>query len=190
MKLKLDSEKKVIGCLGLLSILFLARRIVQVDSTYAGRARSQVDAANPMPESTVRKVSLKKTKPAPDLGQLNPSVRLEALKEFLERPAPKFDRNPFEFPPTPQEIKIKQQEAAKQAAPPAPPPPPPVQLQAMGYSESDKGKQVYISDPQETYVVREGEEFAQKYKVLKITPTQAEVEDESSHQSIQLLIPQ
>ena len=39
-------------------------------------------------------------------------------------------------------------------------------------------------------MVHEGEEFGKRYKAVKITPQQIEVEDQTTHQTGQLLIPQ
>ena len=46
------------------------------------------------------------------------------------------------------------------------------------------------ADDAETYQVKEGEGFANKYKVISITPTLVEIEDESSHQKVELPFPQ
>ena len=58
-------------------------------------------------------------------------------------------------------------------------------------------KAFLIDDPQtpehqDTYGVKEGETFANKYKVLKITPTAVtiEVQDETPHRSVDLEFPQ
>ena len=68
----------------------------------------------------------------------------------------------------------------------------------MGYAEGVGGRKAFlIDDPQtpehqDTYGVKEGETFANKYKVLKITPTAVtiEVEDETPHRSVDLEFPQ
>lgn len=191
--MKLNSERKAIVALGAAAVILLVHLIVQIGSIDASRGRVIVHSVRPRFRGTIQKVSLKTTKTtktAKDLTQLDPVLRLDELKELLARPAPKMDRNPFEFAPTPQEIRRIKEEASKPPAPPPPPPPPPLPLQAVGFSDTGKGKQAYITDQQETYIVGEGDEFGGKYKVLKITATQVEVEDESSHQNVQLLIPQ
>jgi hypothetical protein len=120
-------------------------------------------------------------------------LRLDVLKEIDERPLPELTRNPFEFGPTPEEIKAadEAQKLAEHPAPPPPPPPPPVPFKAMGYQQDTKGQRLaYLSDDQETYIVREGQEFGQRFKVLKITDASVEVQDETYHQIVQLPYPQ
>jgi hypothetical protein len=120
-------------------------------------------------------------------------LRLDVLKEISDRPLPELTRNPFEFGPTPQQIKaadqIKQQ--AEHPPPPPPPPPPPVPFKAMGYQQDTKGQRLaYLSDDQEIYIVHEGQEFGQRFRVLKITDSSVEVQDETYHQIVQLPYPQ
>jgi hypothetical protein len=120
-------------------------------------------------------------------------LRLDTLKEIDERPLPELTRNPFEFGPTPAEIKAADDAKvrAEHPTPPPPPPPPPVPYKAMGYQQDTKGQKVaYLSDEQETYIVREGQEFGQRFKVLKITDSSVEVQDETYHQIVQLPYPQ
>jgi len=128
--------------------------------------------------------------PASPTGAL---LRLDALKEISERPLPELTRNPFEFGPSQEDIR-RADDAKKLAEhpPPAPPPPPPpVPFKAMGYQTDTKGKRVaYLSDDQETYIVHEGQEFGQRFKVLKITDASVEVQDETYHQIVQLPYPQ
>lgn len=120
-------------------------------------------------------------------------LRLDTLKDIDERPLPELTRNPFEFGPTPQQIADakRQQDIAAHPPPPPPPPPPPVPFKAMGYQQDTKGQRVaYLSDDQETYIVREGQEFGQRFRVMKITDASVEVQDETYHQVVQLPYPQ
>jgi hypothetical protein len=124
-----------------------------------------------------------------DLYRYDPQVHWDTLKQINDRPLPDLKRNPFEFEPTPQEIQAKN--AALHPVPAGPPPPPPIPIKALGYQQDGKGAlKAYLSDDQETYVVHEGEEFGQRFKVLKITSSTVEVEDETYHQTAQLPYPQ
>jgi hypothetical protein len=128
--------------------------------------------------------------PANSSGAL---LRLDVLQQIDERPLPELTRNPFEFGPTPQEIEQAKQEKDRieHPPPPPPPPPPPVPFKAMGYQQDAKGQRLaYLSDDQDTYIVREGQEFGQRFKVLKITDASVEVQDETYHQIVQLPYPQ
>ena len=128
----------------------------------------------------------------PDAQSNEATLQLDALKQFASRPMPDLARNPFEFAPTPAQIQQQREavEREQHPAPPPPPPPPPVPFKAMGYQQDAKGQRTaYLSDDQSTYMVREGQEFGQRFKVLKITDTSVEVQDETYHQIVQLPYP-
>lgn len=191
MKLKGHIEKWAGGILGTVSAILLLNLVLQFSGVSAAARRLLPSAALPAAE---------KSKAAADdsLAQYDPAVRLDDLKQLDERPLPDLSRNPFEFvlPPAP-----PKPPAAPQAAPAAPPPPP-ISLQAMGYSEDLNGqKMAYVCDqsapgPQgcsatdQVYAIHEGETVAGKYKILKITATTVSVEDDSTHQTAALPIPQ
>jgi hypothetical protein len=59
-------------------------------------------------------------------------------------------------------------------------------LKSLGYSEKNGRQEAFVSDDDQTYVVHEGETFAQRYHVLKITPQFVEISDETTHQTVQL----
>src|SRR5439155_26402899 len=106
-----------------------------------------------------------------------------------------IQRNPFEFGVSNTERQKKEADTTAPKTPPPPPPPPtppPISVKAMGFADGAGGRKAFlIDDPQtperqDTYGVKEGETFANKYKVLKITPTAVtiEVEDETPHRSV------
>jgi hypothetical protein len=71
----------------------------------------------------------------------------------------------------------------------APPAPPSVKLTVLGYVEKPGvGREVLISQNSEVYVTHEGATFADRFKVLRITPTLVEVLDTYTHQSLQLTV--
>ena len=116
-------------------------------------------------------------------------LQLGLLERLDSRALPDFTRNPFEYGPTPEEIK-KMEEIKNQ---PPPPPPPPIPYKAIGYQQDANGKKrAYLDDGQDSsgvYMVREGEQFGQRFKVLKITDSFVEVQDETYHQIVQLPYP-
>jgi len=80
-------------------------------------------------------------------------------------------------------------EAVAPAASPAvtAPPPPSVTLKALGYALSADGNaQAVLSGGNTLYVVNEGEEFADRFRVTAIRPEYLEVEDEVTNQIIRL----
>jgi hypothetical protein len=142
------------------------------------------------PKAAAKSTAGAATKAKDEFARYDPSLNLSELKDILSRPAPQAGRNPFELRAAPAPKAM----AANPEAPPAPqapPPPPPIPLKVVGYSEKPGGiKEAYLSDDQEVYVVHEGEEFGKGYKAVKITPQQVEVEDETGHRTVQLLVPQ
>ena len=145
-----------------------------------GSGKAAIEAATP------------RTGSGPGSALPDSTLRLDMLKALDSRPMPDLSRSPFDFAPTPAEVKAR--EAAAQRVvppPPAPPPPPPVPFKAMGYQQDGQGRRMaYLTDDNGTYVVREGQEFGQHFKVLKITDTMVEVQDETYHQTVQLPYPE
>jgi hypothetical protein len=67
------------------------------------------------------------------------------------------------------------------------PPAPPFSLKALGYAVSADGNaQAVLTDGNTLYVVNEGEEFAERFRVIAIRPESLEVEDELTNQTIRL----
>jgi hypothetical protein len=125
---------------------------------------------------------------ADELARYDPGVRLDLLKELQNRPLPRLARNPFEF-----EVRrtAPTEPTTPAAAPAASAPPAPLPLKAVGYTEKAGGvKEAIVSDEQEIYIVHEGESFAKRFRVVKISPAAIDVDDETTHQTIRLPIPQ
>lgn len=151
------------------------------------RTASKDQAEKAPPQGASKLTSGPPTKVKDEFARYDPSLNLDELKDILSRPAPQQGRNPFELNAPPKAL-------PKNPEPPplqAPPPPPPIPLKAVGYSEKPGGiKEAYVTDDQEVYVVHEGEEFGKRYKAVKITPQQIEVEDQNGHRTVQLAVPQ
>lgn len=125
-----------------------------------------------------------------ELAQFDPTVKLQLLNELQSRPAPHFSRNPFEYPasrlPPPAPV------VTTPSPPPTPVPPPPPPIKALGFMEKAGGvrEATVTDDADDIYVVHENETFANRYKVLKITPTVIEIEDTTTQQTLQLPVPE
>ncbi len=130
-----------------------------------------------------------------DLSRYDPEVRLDLLNQLSARPLPASERDPFRYGLSPAE-KAQKEQAAEQAAvkasqPPPPPPPPPITVKALGYVDGPGGvREAFFADEEDTYRVREGQSFANRYKVLKITPTMVTIDDQASHQPVALQFPE
>ena len=184
MKLPAGIEKWGSAALGVVSVLLLVNLVSQFRGT---RARE----SHPLPASPrAARVRAEQgsSRSADDLARYDPVVHIEALKELEARPLPDTERNPFDFVAPPPEV-IPAQTVAAQSS--APPPLPPVLLKPMGYNEMSGGvKEAFASFEDQVFVVHEGDVVASKYKILKITPLVVTVEDASSHQVVDLPIPQ
>jgi len=127
---------------------------------------------------------------APDeLSRYDSAVEVALLKGYEERPIPQLDRNPFDFVTAP--APVPRQVTAGGPAPAPPTPPPPVTLKVMGYSEGAGGAdEAMISDEDQVLVVHAGDAVGTRYKIIKITATVVTVEDSTSHQTVDLPVPQ
>jgi hypothetical protein len=181
-------EKWTVAILGVVCVALLVN-LLRSPFVKAGAPRPvspQAPSASPTPAGRGPSLSS-----YGDLERYDPEVRLELLNRLDGRTLPPLERNPFLYGVT-QAEKAQQEKAAAQAQlPPPPPPPPPITVKALGYSDgADKVRRAYFADEEETYQVREGEVFAGRYKVLKITPMGATIEDQTSHQTAQLPFPE
>ena len=150
-------------------------------------AASKAQGEKASPKEASKSTAGPATKVKDEFARYDPALNLDELKDILSRPVPQPSRNPFELHATPKALPANPEPPPPQT----PPPPPPIPLKAVGYSEKPGGiKEAYVTDDQEVYVVHEGEEFGKHYKAVKITPQQIEVEDQTTHQTGQLLIPQ
>jgi hypothetical protein len=185
MKWPAGIEKWGSAVLGVVSVLLLVNLVSQFRGT-----RARESHPLPAPPKTARvRPAQGSSRSTDDLARYDPVVHLEALKELEGRPLPDTERNPFDFvAPPPPEVTPQQLAAAQQ---PSPPPPPPVLLKPMGYNEMPGGaKEAFASLEDQVLVVHEGDVVASKYKILKITPLVLTVEDATSHQVVDLPIPQ
>lgn len=174
MKIRGQAEKWLRVGLGVACLLLIAHLLMQFGGVRTGGSRAVPAAA-----------AAGRTRPADsmdDLVRYDPVVRLDLLKKFQARPLPQLARNPFEA----EAPKPVAPPVTAPAPPPPPPAPPPIPLKSLGYSERNGRQEAFVSDDDQTYVVHEGETFAQRYRVLKITPKFVEISDETTHQTAQL----
>jgi hypothetical protein len=173
--------------------------------SYRGLFGGGTNSAAPRPAAAAARPTRAAKGVWDDLATYDPRLALDTLKELQSRPVPELDRSPFDFGLSPEQrhaIAAQKEREKLPPQPPPPPPPPPITLKAFGFEESGGGsRQAFIGEcpngspscpeaDQDMYTVRQGDSFANRYKVLKITPTAVEVEDESYHQTAQLPFPQ
>ncbi len=179
MKVKGQSEKWVRRVLGVVCLLLVIDIVFQFGGVRAAAARLLVRAGG---GAAKRLPTASSPSSADELARYDPKVRLDLLKKLQSRPLPRIARDPFGM----EAQRAAAQPPAPAPAPIAPPPPPPIPLKGLGYSEKDGRQEAFVADEDQTYVVHEGEAFAQRYRVLKITPKFIEIQDDSTHQTVQL----
>lgn len=175
------TEKWVTAGLGVIALVLVVNLVFRGKPGAPGRVPAAASGAA---------ARTKTPSAAPEeLARYDPALQLEKLKAIQDRPASSLKRNPFEFvthevaaapapvggapPPTPQA--------------PAPPPPPP--LKAVGYTQTGAGAgEAFVTLQDELFVVHEGESFAKRFRVNKLTPAVVEVFDETTQQTIRLPI--
>jgi hypothetical protein len=202
-----DPRIRRLATIGLLAVcaLMLGRLVLSIAGVWGGAgdtSASPVPAASSAPAgASAARSAYPSTPGALETGANAADLHLDELARLNDRALPDFQRNPFQYGPTPEEVKAQKQaeELARNPQPPPPPPPPPVPFKAIGYQQAAAGQRVaYLcvsgtsgcAEDQEPYAVREGQEFGQHFKVLRITDSMVEVEDESYHQTVQLPFPQ
>jgi hypothetical protein len=134
-----------------------------------------------------------------DLSKVDPTLRTELLAKVREVGDAGGSRSLFEFyvppPPPPPPVTInpvdfaaatkQAEEAAKAKAkqadtgPPKPPPPPPIPFKYYGYEGAARGGKLraLFIDGDETFVRGAGETIKNRYRIVRIGTTSAEVED-------------
>jgi hypothetical protein len=127
-----------------------------------------------------------------DLSQVDPTLHLELLARVRQTGEVGGARSLFEFytPPPPPPPKIEpirpapppEISEAKPAPPvkPAPPPPPPIPLRYFGYEGTPRAGaklRALFVDGEEHFVAGENELIRNRYRVVRIGTTSADVED-------------
>jgi len=182
-------------------VLMVLRLVLTATGVWGGPGSTVAPSPAPAGASSAAHSRVPAASAPAETGAGAATLHLEELARLDGRALPDFERNPFQYGPTPEQIKAQQQaeEIAKNPPPPVAPPPPPVPFKAIGYQQAAAGQRVaYLcvsggsgcAEDQEPYAVRDGQEFGQHFKVLRITDSMVEVEDESYHQTVQLPFPQ
>src|SRR5271169_6518272 len=172
MKIKGEVSKWASGVLGAVCLM-LAVNLLWHNGVRAGGSPKPTLPPVHTPEE--RRTKLAPPAVKDELSKYDSEIKLELLTDIQSRPLPEIERNPFEFPPPP---KPKEIIVTTVPQPPPPPPPPPMPFKMIGYSEKAGGvKEAIVEDADDIYVVHEGETFAKKYRVNKITPTSSEIVD-------------
>jgi Tfp pilus assembly protein PilP len=208
-------EKWGVGVLGAVSLALVVNLVVQYNKMRAEGKRlavkppavmtlgAKLPGVKRVPQAKVNAASAAKAgagkqagkqggkqKIQDELSRYDSIVEVDRLKEFEDRPLPELDRNPFAFVAGPA-LAPRAQAPGAAPQPAQPPPPPPVTLKVMGYSEGAGGAdEAMVTDEDQVLVVHAGDSVGTRYKIIKITSTAVTVEDNTSHQTVDLPVPQ
>jgi hypothetical protein len=195
MKLGTENRTKLIAAVALavLAIVLFARMLMGPgDSTPASTVSppSATPAAIPAKKTSTRgKNSAKKASKAP--SSLDPELRYDWLQASEDTKYEGAGRNIFkaqaEIPQIVQKVNTEGTEADK--GPPPPPPPPPINLKFFGFANKPgEAKRIFLSQGEDVFIASEGDTVDRRYKVMRISPTSVEIEDEmnNNRQSIPL----
>jgi len=182
MKLGAENRKETIAAavLGVIALLMLVRAFVSSPTTPP--PSTPTAAAAPAAAAPASKGS----KPAPVLtNSLDPRLRLDLLTASEQVKYVGKGRNIFRAEAEP--VKIDQPKfpaykgkgsKAAEMSPPPPPPPPPIPLKYFGLaSRPGEATRIFLSEGDNIFVAREGEIVDRRYKIVRVTPNQIEVED-------------
>jgi len=191
MKNRKNIEKIGVAVLALLCVFLVSKLISEIMGNPAEGvqpvAASSAQTARPTPQTdTARKSSASPSSASP--------MQVRPLDQYRPRPLPDLSRNPFNFGQPPLTPAQKAMQAARSpggamtASITAGPPP--IPLRAIGYSErGGAGPEAYLMDNDEIYVVHDGDLLSNRFRILKITSTNVEVQDGASGEKAQLPIP-
>jgi hypothetical protein len=183
-------EKWASGLLGVVCLVLLLNLVFR-DPVQAGTPR-------PAPRAVVSPLPLRITSAPAMLGPAEGSaeqsaLRLDLLDEIQQRPLPRIGRNPFEYGSS--GTLLTSRGVAGGAAPGSgaggvilgPPPLPAVDIKALGMAERVPGEpEALLADEEDIYIVREGQPFAKRFRVVRITATMVEIEDVALQRTVQL----
>lgn len=178
------TEKWITAGLGVMALVLV------VNLVFRGKP-SGAPPQGPAPAPASAAAARAKNSPAAsdELTRYDPALQLEEFKAIQKRPASNLKRNPFEF--VAREVAAAPTPDGATAAPPpqAPALPPPPPLKAVGYTQSGGGAgEAFVTLQDELFVVHEGESFAKRFRVNKLTPAVVEIFDETTQQIIRLPI--
>jgi hypothetical protein len=177
-----ENRNKLIASVVLMgiAILLLGRMLFTGGAPAAANPETGVAPVSARGEQFLprnRAHTLKGRKPSMAPRSIDPTLRTDWLKASEDRKYEGAGRNIF----------LAQIEIPKPVVPAVPdmppvaqgpPPPPPINLKFYGYaSEPGEPKRIFLSQGEDVFIAGEGDIIDRRYKILRITPTQVEVED-------------
>lgn len=132
-----------------------------------------------------------------DVSHIDPTLRLERIAQLRTLALAGGERSIFDFgpPPKPKELPVVQpikpvpavpvpdpSPVAAMPAAPVKPPPPPIPLKFYGYVDPSRGstRQAFFLEGDDIFVAGENDMVHGRYKIIRINPNSAVVEDTST----------
>ena len=193
MKLGTENRTKVIlaAVLGVVALLLLVRFMTSDSEPVAGSV-SQAPVVPTSSRPPIRRTAGGKTPRTAAAPSLDPTLRLDLLKDSEETKYSGSGRNIFaaasEPIPRPKGNGTTDKKTVVYTPPPTPQPPP-ITLKFFGFaSKPGEPKRIFLSQDGDVFIASEGDIINRRYRVLRITGTAVEIEDvlNNNRQSIPL----
>ena len=187
MKLGLEDKKKAkwAVALGIVAVLAAAYEVVPMFTDSSGPSSSAQAAVPTTSTRASSRLPARPTKKA-RVESLDPTLRLDLLKQIEQTQYQGNGRNIFVAQAEQVKIetavaKVNTDEAPKeqQWTPPVQQAPPPIPLKFYGFaSQTGESKKIFLSLGDDVFVAGEGEIVDRRYKIVRITPTSVQIQDE------------
>jgi hypothetical protein len=177
MKIGAENKKQLYIMLALMAIavFFLLRMFLSSDSPPRTVSASIPGTAAPA-EAVAQGRARGKAAPP-----LDPTLRTDLLKNSEGAEYKGTGRNIFEAQATPAPISKEKAPVVAQhepIGPPLPPAPPPIPLKFYGFaSKPGQQKSIFLVSGDNIFIGREGDIVNRRYKILRISPSQVEIQD-------------
>ncbi len=192
MKNRTKAEKIGAVVLAGICVFLIFRLVSEIMGHPATVAQTETKSYLRTPNSARAKSGAGKISSSANWGS---SLEMQAIEKYQPKPLPALARNPFDFGPPPLTPAQKARQAAAAAAGGAMtassgPAGTHISLRAIGYSEKPGvGPEAYLVDSDDVFVVHDGDVVSQRFRILKITSLNVEVQDGASGEKSQLPIP-
>ena len=174
MKIGAEDKKKLYAMLGLLAVAVLL--LARFFTSFSPGTTVAASIPNPVPGQANAANRGKVTEPP-----LDPTLRVDLLRNSEGAEYKGSGRNIFEEYAEPVLPKIKTPVVVVENKPPPPPPPappPPIPLKFYGFANKPgQPKSVFLANGDDIFIGREGDIVNRRYKIVRIQPTQVEIED-------------
>ncbi len=128
---------------------------------FSGRAQTRGKPGDRIPDADLNLKSLETA------GLSDPSEAKRNIFQYGQAAQPVAQRRA----PTPEPVEV--------APPPPPPPPSPVRFFGFAQGSSGGARRVFLTNGEDSFIVREGEVFMQRYRLVRIGKDNVEIEQTS-----------